>query len=63
MRRSACAQAREAAEKQDRSKERKQLILGYAVAGVITLAVLVGIVVAITSGGGDDGTERRRSED
>jgi len=49
--------AREAAEKQDRSKERKQLILGYVVAGVITLAVVVGIVVAITSGGGDGGTE------
>ena len=48
--------AREAAEQQDRKKERKQLVLGYAVAGVITLAVLVGIVIAITSGGGGDST-------
>ena len=45
--------AREAAEAKDRSKDRKQLILGYAVAGVITLAVVVGIVIAVTSGGGD----------
>ena len=44
--------AREAAEAQDRKQERKQLILGYSVAGVITLAVLVGIVIVITSGGG-----------
>jgi len=49
--------AREAAEKQDRTKERKQLILGYAVAGVITLAVVVGIVVAVTSGGSSSGGE------
>ena len=48
--------AREAAEAKDRTQERKQLVLGYAVAGVITVAVLVGIVVAITSGGGDDGS-------
>jgi len=49
--------AREAAEEQDRSKERKQLVLGYAVAGVITLAVVVGIVIAVTSGGGSGGGE------
>jgi hypothetical protein len=48
--------AREAAEAKDRKQERKQLILGYAVAGVITAAVLVGIVIAITSGGGDEGS-------
>ena len=49
--------AREAAEQQDRTKERKQLILGYAVAGAIALAVVVGIVIAITSGGSGGGGE------
>jgi hypothetical protein len=45
--------AREAAEAVDRKQEQKRLILGYVVAGVITVAVLVGIVFAIASGGED----------
>ncbi len=44
---------REAAEKQHSSQDRKRLILGYTVAGLITLAVVVGIVVVIAGGGGD----------
>lgn len=48
-------QAREQAEAQDRRGERKRLILGYAVAGLITVAVVAGIVVAITGGGDDTG--------
>ncbi len=43
--------AREQAEAEDRKQERKRLILGYVVAGVITLAVVVGIVAAIAGGG------------
>lgn len=43
--------AREQAEAEDRKQERKRLILGYVVAGVITLAVVVGIVVAVAGGG------------
>lgn len=50
-------QAREAAEAADRRSQRKRLIFGYAVAGVIILAVVVGIVVAI-AGGGDGGEEQ-----
>ena len=48
-------QAREQAEAAGRKQERKRLILGYAVAGLITLAVVVGIAVAI-AGGGDGGS-------
>lgn len=44
-----------AAERRETSGQRLRLILGYAVAGVLGLAVLVGIVIAIASGGGDDG--------
>lgn len=46
--------AREAAEAQERSAQRKRLILGYAVAGLITAAVIAGIV-AVIAGGGDGG--------
>ena len=49
--------AREQAEAAERKQERKRLILGYVVAGVITVAVVAGIVFAITSGGGDGGGE------
>lgn len=45
--------AREQAEAAERSSERKRLILGYAVAGIITVAVLAGIVFAIVGGDGD----------
>lgn len=48
-------QAREQAEAQDRKAERKRLVLGYAVAGLISLAVVVGIVVVIAGGGGGGG--------
>jgi hypothetical protein len=48
-------QAREEAEAADRKQERKRLILGYVVAGVITLAVVVGIVFAVTGGSEDGG--------
>lgn len=46
---------REAAEKQSSSSERKRLLAGYALAGLISVAVLAGIVFAVLSGG--DGTE------
>jgi hypothetical protein len=35
------------------SSGRRRLILGYAVAGVLTVAVIAGLVAAISSGGGD----------
>ena len=47
--------AREQAEAASRKQERKRLILGYVVAGVISVAVLVGIVFAIAGGSDDDG--------
>lgn len=50
-------QAREEKEKSHTSSERKRLILGYGVAGVIGLVVVVGIVVALISSGGGDGGE------
>lgn len=49
-------QARQEREKKQTGSERRRLLAGYAVAGVIGLAVLVGIVVAIAgSVGSDDG--------
>ncbi len=44
--------ARLEAERRDSLSARKRLILGYAVAGVLTAAVLAGIVIAIAGGGG-----------
>lgn len=44
--------ARLEAERRESLAARKRLILGYGAAGILTLAVLVGIVVAISSGGG-----------
>ena len=44
--------ARLEAERSESLAARKRLILGYGAAGILTLAVLVGIVVAIASGGG-----------
>ena len=44
--------ARLEAERREALAARKRLILGYGAAGILTLAVLVGIVVAISSGGG-----------
>lgn len=46
-------QEREAAEKRARGAERKRLLLGYAVAGLITLAVVAGIAFVVV--GGSDG--------
>lgn len=45
---------REAAEAAEARAERKRLILGYIVAGLISLAVVGGIIFAIV-GGGDEG--------
>ena len=50
-------QAREEKEKTHTSSERKRLILGYGVAGVIGLVVVAGIVVVIASSGGGGGGE------
>lgn len=44
---------RERAETAARAADRKRLIVGYVVAGLISAAVVAGIVVAIFSGGGD----------
>jgi hypothetical protein len=43
-----------AAERQELATARRRLVFGYVVAGVLTVAVLVGIVLAIGGGGGDD---------
>ena len=48
-------QAREEAEAGSTRAERKRLLLGYAVAGLISLAVVAGIVFAIVGGGGGSG--------
>jgi hypothetical protein len=48
--------AREEAERAEAQSQRKRLVLGYIVAGVISAAVLVGIVFAIVGGGDDDPT-------
>ena len=43
------------AEQKSSAAARKRLIMGYAVAGLLGVIVLAGIVVAIASSGGDDG--------
>jgi hypothetical protein len=48
-------QQRLAAERRAASGGRARLIAGYAVAGVLTLAVLAGLIAVIASGGGGDG--------
>ncbi len=48
-------QAREEAEASSTRAERKRLLLGYAVAGLISIAVVAGIVFAIVGGGDDSG--------
>lgn len=47
-------QERLAAQQASASSDKRRLFLGYAVAGVIVVAIVAGIVVAITSGGGSD---------
>lgn len=42
-----------AAEREESSGERLRLVLGYAVAALIGLAVIAGLLIAITSGNGD----------
>jgi hypothetical protein len=49
--------ARLEAERLEALGARKRLILGYGVAGVLTAAVLAGIVIAIASGGGGSGED------
>jgi Protein of unknown function (DUF3105) len=55
-------QERLAAQKAASSSEQRRLYLGYAVAGVIVVAIVAGIVVAI-AGGGDSGSEADSSSD
>jgi hypothetical protein len=43
-----------AAEQAAAASERRRLMLGYAVAGALTLAVIVGLVIVFTSGGSDE---------
>ncbi len=51
-------QARQEREKKQASSERRRLMVGYSVAGVIGLIVLVGIAAAVTSSlGKNDGGE------
>jgi hypothetical protein len=50
-------QQRLAAERAAASSGRARLYAGYAVAGVLTLAVLAGLVVVIASGGSDGGVD------
>jgi hypothetical protein len=42
-----------AAEQAAASAERRRLLIGYVVAGVLTLAVVVGLAIVLTSGGDD----------
>jgi hypothetical protein len=48
-------QARLEAERRESEAERRRLILGYVVAGLLTAAVVAGLVIVIASGGGEDG--------
>ena len=41
-----------AAEQREMSSEQRRLMAGYIVAGALTLAVIVGLVIVLTSGGG-----------
>jgi Protein of unknown function (DUF3105) len=50
-------QERLAAEKREADAERRRLMIGYMVAGALTLAVVIGFVIVISgSGGGDSST-------
>jgi Protein of unknown function (DUF3105) len=50
-------QQRLAAERASASSGRTRLIAGYVVAGILTVAVLAGLVVVIASGGGGGGVD------
>jgi Protein of unknown function (DUF3105) len=45
-----------AAEQREQAAQRRRLILGYVVAGALTLAVVVGLGIVIASGGDDGGS-------
>jgi Protein of unknown function (DUF3105) len=51
-----------AAERREAAAERRRLMLGYVVAGVLTLAVLVGLVLVLM-GGDDEGSGQIGGED
>lgn len=48
-------EARREAEQRETKEQRRRLLLGYGVAGVLGAAVLVGIAIVILSGGGGGG--------
>jgi hypothetical protein len=50
-------QQRLAAERAAASKGRSRIVAGYVVAGILTLAVVAGLVAVIASGGGGGGTD------
>lgn len=47
-------QIREEAEKREASEQRRKLVLGYAVAGVLAAAVVVGIALVVIGSGDDE---------
>ena len=51
-------QARLEREQEQASEQRRKLMIGYLVAGVLGLVVIVGIVIAVSSGAAE--RERRR---
>ena len=53
-------QERLQAEKRERAEQRRNMILGYGVAGLLTLLVLAGIVFVITKSGDDEASEGAR---
>jgi hypothetical protein len=52
-------QIRQEAEAREAKEQRRRLMLGYAVAGVLGLAVVLGVAVVILSGGGGASGEAR----
>ena len=50
-------QERIKAEKRERAEQRRNMVLGYGVAGALTLLVIVGIVYVIANSGGDGTSE------
>jgi hypothetical protein len=56
-------QQRLASQQSRGSSEKRRLILGYVVAGILGAAVLAGLFVVLTSGGDDDGNGAKVSGD
>jgi hypothetical protein len=54
--------ARLEAERREKDAERRRLMLGYVVAGALTLAVIVGLVIVLMNGAGGD-TQQVAGED